>query len=131
VVEKDTSTPLQERSTEAGTLKTRCTVSKKKVTSWMGRFAGSVELDEAFEVDATAVVPETVAVAADRTGSSDSLGWSTLPVVNLFGTAAGVDSPDKRDSGVIGSESELDPMERVRQEHPFSQKKAHLGNQRN
>jgi hypothetical protein len=93
----------------------------------MGRFAGSVELDEAFEVDAMAVVPETVALAADRTGSSDSLGWSMLPVVNLFGTAAGVDSPDKRDSGVIGSESELDPMERVRQEHPFSQKKRTWG----
>jgi len=62
-----------------------------------------VELDEAFEADVIAVVS-----AANWTESLDSLGWPTMSVVNLFGTAPGVDSPDMWDSGVMGSEGELD-----------------------
>ena len=34
-----------------------------------------------------------------------------MSVVNLFGTAPGVDSPDMCDSGVMGSEGELDSVQ--------------------
>ena len=57
-------------------------------------------------MDATAV-----ASAANWTESLDSLGWPTMSVVNLFGTAPGVDSQDMSDSSVMGSEGELDSMQ--------------------
>ncbi len=76
------------------------------MASW---FRGGEELDDTFEVEgpACARAPEEVTVTNVTTGSSDSLGLSTMSVVNLVSTAPGVDSPDTRDNGVMGSESEL------------------------
>jgi hypothetical protein len=83
------------------------------MASW---FRGSVELDDVFEVEGRtwARAPTEVGVTDDRTGSSDAFGLSTMSVVNLVGTAPGVDSlEDTRDNGVIGSEGELSPGESV------------------
>jgi hypothetical protein len=82
------------------------------MASW---FRGSEELVGAFEVDgpAWARTPSEVVVTDDRMGLLESFGFSTMSVVNLVGTAPGVDSLDTRDNGVMGSEGELSPGESV------------------
>jgi len=50
-----------------------------------------------------------------------------MSVVNLFGTAPGVASPDMGDIDVMGSEGELNSMQKEgnkKTEHPSSQKNA-------
>jgi len=54
------------------------------------------------------MTPAVIAIAADREGASDSLGLSTVSVVNLFGRVPGFDWVEMRERGVIGSEGEVD-----------------------
>lgn len=78
------------------------------MASW---FRGSEELAGTFEVDgpAWAGTPLEVVVTDDKMALLESFGFSTMSVVNLVGTAPGVDSLDTCDKGVMGSEGELSP----------------------
>jgi hypothetical protein len=49
---------------------------------------------------AWARVPSKVAVTDDKTGLSEAFELSTMFVVNLIGTAPGIDSLDTRENGV-------------------------------
>ena len=80
-------------------------MSKKKDTSWMAsglRGVGVVGTTMAVDVEA-------VGVGVDTSGAA--LGVSTLSVVGLLGT--GINSPDMRDTGVMGSECMLDSAHRI------------------
>ena len=66
-----------------------------------------VESDGASEVEAT-VQAWALPVTDDGIRSSDSLGLSTTSVVNLV-VVASTNSPDARESGIMGSEGELSP----------------------
>lgn len=102
------------------------------MASW---FRCSEELDDAFEVEGPtwARSHTEVAVTDDKMGSSDAFELSTMSVVNLVGTAPGVDSLDTRDNGVMGSEGELSPVHKrwVNMREHSSLKKTHLGNRCN